>query len=82
MLSPLVASLFLLLGIVSDKKETAGKMKIAIYFSQKPEPFLFHVKDIKGEPISRVGIYPVEFQGKKTEKKNHLAKGITMMDKL
>lgn len=72
MLSPTVASLFLLLGIISDKKEMAGKMEIANYFSQKPEPFLLHMKDIKGESINIVGIYAlqVEFQGKKTEKKS------------
>lgn len=59
-------------------------MEIAIYFSRKLESFLPHMKDIKGEPINIVGIYPLqaEFQGKKTEKKNHLAKGITVMSKL
>lgn len=38
----------------------------------------------KREPINIVDIYPlqVEFQGQKSEKKNHLAKGITMMNKL
>lgn len=67
MLSPHVASLFLLLGNISDKKEMAGKMEIAIYFSRKLESFLPHMKDIKGEPINIVGIYSLqaEFQGKK-----------------
>lgn len=48
MLSPHVASPFFLLGNISYKKEMAGKMEIAIYFSWKSGPFLFHMKDIKG----------------------------------
>lgn len=48
MLSPHVVFSFLLLSNITDKKEMAGKMEIAIYFSQKSERFLLYMKDIKG----------------------------------
>lgn len=49
----------------------AGKIEIAIYLSLKSDPFLLCMKDIKGETINKVSIYPLqaEFQGQKTEKK-------------
>nr|KAF6500832.1 hypothetical protein HJG59_007871 [Molossus molossus] len=74
---------FFFKAIYHDEKEMAGKLDVAIYLSLESDPFLLCMKDMKGETINAVRIYPLqaEFQGQKTEGKNHHVQRESFMNK-
>ena len=61
----------------------SSKIEIATYLLLKSDPFLLHLKDIKGKTVDTVGIYPLQAVSRAEDwKKSPVAKGITIMSVL